>query len=735
MTLRGAVDAFPLGTVLQLLADTGKTGQLEVRSEDGRAGTLGVSKGRLVSAQFEDENGPLALGAIFTFQRGSFEFVPVERIDAEDLAGELVDLLDRAAAERDHQIGIRELVADEQMRFELSERAAERAEIKLSAEQWRALLAVDGQRDVHAIAEQLQIRRLAALDLLAGLVRAGMIDPVEPGEGEERRVYRPLRPMPPLPPTHAGEPIVLRGATGDFPLETILQLLAHTRKTGRLEVRDEGEGSTLGVADGRLVSAAWAEEAGELALGAAFTAERGEFDFIPMAEAPSANLVGDLDDLLERAAGTRDRIVAIRGLVPNERVRFKLSDRATQHAEITLTSDEWRALLAVNGERDVLAIAEHLHVRRLPAMVILADLIEGGLIDVLPAPEAPAEAEAAAEEPAAAPLEEAPAAGAGAPLAETPLEAWAPPITEVPPPPPSWDTTMPAWGPAPAEAAEAEPAPPEPAIDPRLAAFGLETAPAEAAPTEPATAEPAPLEPAVDPRLAVFGAPPAEPEAPAWEPAAPAAPAETWPPAAEPSVVEERPATEVRPLEEEPEPATAEPAVAQAISTAAAAPVVIPEKKRKGLFGGLFGGRADRAAPPAAAPQAVSGARTRAGQLAIFVNELLAGYNSGQYGRGRVEDRMLGLLMRVDEQADPIDRPVPVLNDRLDVGEIDEEAVPERQALPYLAMLIRQIYEDAERAFGRGQAKRGFRDVRARLFGKDLALFQAPEVAGRVPKV
>jgi hypothetical protein len=290
-----------------------------------------------------------------------------------------------------------------------------------------------------------------------------------------------------------------------------------------------------------------------------------------------------------------------------------------------------------------------------------------------------------------------------------------------------------------------EPAPAERYVDPRLAAFGLESAPP--------AAEPEAAEPALDPRLAAFGIPPAQPaappswepsapaawdrtEAPAWEPTAPAQPPETWPPAEAP--LEERPATEIRPLEEEPvameRAVTAQPAMGAAVE----APVVVPEKK-KGLFGGLFGG--GRAAAPAAAaptaapPPTIAGAGTRAGALALFVNELLAAYNSGQYGKGRVEDRMLSLLMRADEQADPIDRPMPVLNDRLDVGEIDESAVPERQALPYLATVARQIYDDAERALGRGQAKRGFRDVRARLFGKDVSLFQAPEVAGRVPKV
>ena len=160
-------------------------------------------------------------------------------------------------------------------------------------------------------------------------------------------------------------------------------------------------------------------------------------------------------------------------------------------------------------------------------------------------------------------------------------------------------------------------------------------------------------------------------------------------------------------------------------------PPLTAEKKRGGLFGGLFGAKPQAAGKMAPA----SLARTSAGQLAFFANELIAGYNSGQYGKARVEDRMIGLLMRVDEQADPIDRPIPVTNDRIDVASIDDGALPESQSVPYLATLVRQIYDDAERALGKDKARRGFRDVRDRVFGKNAAVRHAPDVAGRMPKV
>jgi DNA-binding MarR family transcriptional regulator len=378
--------------VLQLLAATEKTGELEVRGHDEEhRGFLGVSRGRLASARFEDEDGYLALGAVFAIEQGDFEFLPQDQLEREDLTGDLEELLQRAGEERERIRAIRDVIPSDHVRFRLSERATERGQITLAPAQWKALLLVDGQRDLAALAGRLEMPRLDTQQLLADLVRAGLVDTIPPPDGasvEPSRAYRRLPPMQPIPPTTTGERVVLRGRIADYPLETIVQLLAETKKTGRLEVRAGRDASTLGMSDGRLVSATAGEEEGELGLGAAFTALEGEFEFVPMSEAPATNLTGQLDPLLDRAAAVRDRIVAIRGIIPNERARFTLSERATRNPEIVLTPEQWRVLLGVNGERDVIEVAEHVRMRRLPVMMVIADLVRGGYVDVLPAAEA-----------------------------------------------------------------------------------------------------------------------------------------------------------------------------------------------------------------------------------------------------------------------------------------------------------------------------------------------------------
>lgn len=417
--------------------------------------------------------------------------------------------------------------------------------------------------------------------------------------------------------------MALHGTIPDFPLETVLQLLAATARTGRLVVRSGREEGELGVSRGKLTSARWEGEGGELALGAAFAVGQGEFEFVASSEAPAANLSGELDDLLDRAVTVRDRLVALRALLPGENAAFRLSERAAERREVTITSDQWRALLAVDGRRDVPAIAARLDIGRLPATILVAELVEAGLVDPVEGPGEPERGPVRWSPPPVPPAPPPAAPAPEKPLAETPLDR-----------------------------------PPEP--DQRLAALS-----------------------------GVFGTPEPAPPPPAWE----------SPPAAPP------PAAPMAP----PPPAPAE----------------IPPPERKGLFG-MF-------APKGPGPLPVAGAR--AAELGTFANDLAAEYNSGRYGKARIAEPMSAVLMRVDEQAEPIDRRIPLAGEGIDVSALGADGGREAQAVPYLAALIREIYEEAERAFGRDKAKRGYKEVRSRLFGKEPAALQAPEIAARLPRV
>lgn len=524
--------------------------------------------------------------------------------------------------------------------------------------------------------------------------------------------------------------MTLRGSIAAFPLETIVQLLAATAKTGQLEIRSAAERGTLGFAEGRLVSAASGDDGGDSALGAVFALSEGEFEFIGWNEAPAANLSGDLNELLDRAVVQRDKIAGDRAIIANDRMRFALSDRAAASGEVRLSADQWKALLAVNGERDVNGIAAHLGTGRFATLAMLADLVRAGIVELREAPAEPeppttgtkmarddrSDAPAAPDAPAAAE----PARSWSAPVAPTEPRSWDRPAA---PERPSWDRPAeperPSWDrPAePERPAWDRPTEPErPSWDgPAETArdWGTPTAPdAPAAPAAWEAADPVPASaprtesapPALDERLAALSSLPDQPSGPvaARPSAAVAPPAE--PPAAEARAVEPPARDAERP----------------AVDAPSELPADAPRRKG-GLFAGLF-----KRDEPAGASRETGGvapaAESRIAALAALANGLLDEYGNGQYGKGRIDDRMANLLLRADEQADPIDRALPVTGDRIDVAALEHAGLNDRQVAPYLALLVSQIYEDAGRAFGHDRARRGYKSVHQKVVGDAATL-------------
>ena len=558
--------------------------------------------------------------------------------------------------------------------------------------------------------------------------------------------------------------MTLRGSTSEFPLESVVGLLAGTNKTGELQIRGGGKVGALGFAGGRLVAAVMDSEGGESALGGIFAISEAEFEFTPWASPPESNLEsGDLVALLKRAAEARDRLAAIRSQIPDDHARFKLSEKAADSGAVTFTPDRWRALLAVNGDRDVVAIAEQLRLGRMETLSLLAGLVKDGIIEIL----APRTAEPQ-EAPAHLPY-----------LAPEPVPERPPPPAEAAPPPepeparerqPEWTAPQPTemWTPSPPKeiAAEPKPAPPtevRPDLQAELAERFRERPKREEAPPPPREQVP----PAIDDRLAsltgIFApgpaanAPPPSPPTSAAEPAPTTAPDEPWgaqpePPSSTASwmtpspAATEAPANAWAPTATPPRDGEAE--AAPWSSTSSAAPEApparrgeewtpppeapgeaAPERKRGGFLSRF---RKEEPVAAAATRMPMASVASRGGLLASLSNALLLEY--GSYGKGKIETRMANLLMRVDEQADPIDRPLPIVDDLIDATALEREGLPEEQSVPYLAALVRQIYEDAERAFGKDKAKKGYKAAQQQVFGTDNAL-QSPDLAGKLPKV
>jgi hypothetical protein len=646
--------------------------------------------------------------------------------------------------------------------------------------------------------------------------------------------------------------VTLRGSVHDFPLRSVLEMLAQTKKTGELQLRAGDQVGALGLADGRVVTAVFGEEEPLLALGAIFALEGAGFEFTPWDDAPPANLEGKLDELLrkaEEAKKARDealrkaeeerqaairkaaeeaeaarkkaeeereaeskRMEEIRALIPSDDLPFRLSERAVDQGPVTLTSERWRVVLAVNGERDVNAIAAMLHLDHNAALTSLAALVRDGVIEpiaraaVPTAPEAPrfetpayqtptVEPPAPAFEPPAPTFE--PAADAFTSQAEAtpteefpaPVQDWITPAEAVPAQ--DWTTTpaepapisevAPHW-PAPEAPAPAQewitPDEAAPSMDDRLSALSGIFGPAPTEPKTPAPAEPpvsswappsadqwgSPVQPApgadrwskpaapdpASPSTAddPWGTPPPlTPAPPSWTPpkSAPAPEPDTWvaptPPAKTTwSAPAPQDTTSADPWGSPPGAASRIPPLrapqtpAPPVEEWSAPPAAPPEKKKRGLFG--FGREKPAPPPIAGTPLPTAGVMgSRAGMVAALANALIAEYNNGQYGKSRIEERIANLLMRVDEQADPIDRPLPIVDDRIDVEALEREHIADAQALPYLALLVTTIFADAEKTFGKDKAKKGYKAATKSVMLGDASVLSSPELAGKLPRV
>ena len=655
--------------------------------------------------------------------------------------------------------------------------------------------------------------------------------------------------------------MTLRGSTTEFPLDILLRLFADTKKTGELTLRGQkGEGA-LGLAEGRVVTAMYADEKPIPALGFILELGEAEFEFTPWNDAPPANLEGSLDDNRKRADEYAKWRADVRSVIPHDGIRFRLSERAADQGAVTFTSDRWRVVMAVNTRPSVNELAANLHIDRDDALTTLAGLVRDGVIETIdepappqaaaPAPGPPRAAEMSAP---AAPVETAPAAEETPPAQEYPAEDWSaallreaaePEPAEAPPPPqsapedrtqqaqpssdawaeipappspppsdaapaptPDWmsapSAPAPEWSPAPmappaSDWAGVPTPPPGPEAPPQTPAPSDWTAsppsepsqewtsssqawtPAPPAPADWSTPSSAPSSGSFAPEPTPFAprAPetftPAEsaradaaPPAQDWSRADAAPPAQDWAPAqpAEPAPMDDRLAA-LQGLFNQPQSAptggatdtwvtpgappkapAADPRIAAMDTTPSTPAAGTPnewspppavgapaqQKKGGGLFGGLFG-RKSAASTEASNAAGNGGAGSRAGKLAAFSNALLSEYTSGGYGKGKVDDRMPSLLMRVDEQADPIDRPLPVVDDRLDVQALERVQIAENQAVPYLATLVSTIYGDAEKAFGKDRAKRGYKNAQQQTFGADMSALSGPDVAGKLPKI
>ncbi|MBK9178379.1 MAG: DUF4388 domain-containing protein [Acidimicrobiales bacterium] len=247
----------------------------------------------------------------------------------------------------------------------------------------------------------------------------------------------------------------LQGTLDTFPLDDVLQLLAGTRKTGRLEVSGSRVAGSIWTVDGAVVAAVSTSlPSGAPVAEAVFeilSYREGAFVFEAGVAHPGAGPPIAVDALLtqwedeQRALARPDAWVTLAHEAPA--------------AQVDLSADEWRLVATIGGGIEAGAVAARLGASAMETARALRRLLDSGLLvmsdgasppvivdarDVAtrpaaaaaPAP-APAPAAPAPAAPAPAPAAPAPAAPAPAPAAPAPAAPALAPLPAQAPPAPS----------------------------------------------------------------------------------------------------------------------------------------------------------------------------------------------------------------------------------------------------------------------------------------------------------
>lgn len=177
----------------------------------------------------------------------------------------------------------------------------------------------------------------------------------------------------------------LQGTLEIFTVPEVLRLLAGTRKTGRLQVDGPTGPFAVDLRDGGIVAAAGRVPAAglhEVLIGLLRT-RSGTFAFDP--EAP----VGDgerhdVEDLLGRCEIELRDWTEVEAVVPDLGARVEL--RAELAGDVTLTPERWAQVRHVGEGRAVRDFAARAGLDDLAACRAICDLVDVGVVDVVPVP-------------------------------------------------------------------------------------------------------------------------------------------------------------------------------------------------------------------------------------------------------------------------------------------------------------------------------------------------------------
>lgn len=172
--LSGNLAQLKLIDILRLLHLSGRTGQLELTSDDGKFGEIYLVNGKITHSLYEEWIGEEAVYGLFSWAEGTFRFHANETTDEMTVSLDTNQILEEALTYAGEWDRIRLVVPSSNAVFRLASRPA--SDVQLRAEDWSVLTQLDGEKTVTEIAEASQLNELFTSKILCRLHELGLIE-------------------------------------------------------------------------------------------------------------------------------------------------------------------------------------------------------------------------------------------------------------------------------------------------------------------------------------------------------------------------------------------------------------------------------------------------------------------------------------------------------------------------------------------------------------------------------
>ncbi len=181
MALQGSLADFHFPDLIQFISVSGKTGAFRLADEN-RQGSIYLQEGRIVHAEFGEDQGEDALYWLALWSKGEFRFEDGVTSQARTIHKGNTNLLMEAAQRVDEWRVLKLKIpsVDWIPEFVIPEGHEGGGQINLNTSEWIILSKIDGNRSVKEISRATQLSAFVACKLLYGLIATNLIRLREP---------------------------------------------------------------------------------------------------------------------------------------------------------------------------------------------------------------------------------------------------------------------------------------------------------------------------------------------------------------------------------------------------------------------------------------------------------------------------------------------------------------------------------------------------------------------------